>query len=170
MSVDPSTVEGALALTDACVPSATAQTALAAEVRRLQALAHVALDLHDVLGVPFGENPYEKIEQLQALAKPDAESAAARSVMDERLRQDAKWGEQNHDPSTYLTILMEEVGEYAQAVLETRFGGPHGGEDKMRAEAVQVAAVALAIVECLDRGTWLWPFLSPPASPTKEGA
>lgn len=82
---------------------------------------------------------------------------AVRNVMDERDRQDAKWGEQNHDPYTYLAILLEEVGEYSQACLQTQFGGDKGGFSKMRSEAVQVAAVALAIIECLDRGKWHWP-------------
>ena len=80
---------------------------------------------------------------------------ALASVLAERISQDAEWGEQNQDPFTYLVILMEEVGELSQAALHTRFGG-----DKaygLRIEAVQVAAVALAIVECLDRGKWVWP-------------
>lgn len=75
-------------------------------------------------------------------------------VLRERDRQDAKWGEQNHDPFTYLTVLMEEVGELAQAALHARFGGHAAGT--MRDEAVQTAAVALAIVECLDRDKWSW--------------
>lgn len=75
-------------------------------------------------------------------------------VFAERARQEAKWGEQNHDPITYLAILTEEVGELAQAALHARFGGPEAGN--MRAEAVQVAAVAVAIVECLERGEWSW--------------
>ncbi len=81
---------------------------------------------------------------------------AVSSVLNERVRQEALWGEQNHDPFTYMTILTEEVGEFAQAALQTRFGGNKGGLNKMREEAVQVAAVALAIVECLDRGKWQW--------------
>lgn len=72
----------------------------------------------------------------------------------ERQRQDAKWGEQNHDPFTYLSILMEEVGELAQAALHARFGGE--AAKGMRTEAIHTAAVALAIVECLDRGKWEW--------------
>jgi NTP pyrophosphatase (non-canonical NTP hydrolase) len=83
-------------------------------------------------------------------------SSALYSVIEERLRQDNKWGEQNHDPYTYMAILMEELGEMAQAALQTQFGGKHGGLDHLREEAVQTAAVALAIVECLDRGKWRW--------------
>jgi NTP pyrophosphatase (non-canonical NTP hydrolase) len=76
-------------------------------------------------------------------------------VLRERGRQDEKWGEQNLDPFTYLAVLTEEVGELAEAALHTRFGGPKASG--LRTEAVHVAAVALAIIECLDRGTWHWP-------------
>jgi NTP pyrophosphatase (non-canonical NTP hydrolase) len=75
-------------------------------------------------------------------------------VIRERSNQEAKWGEQNHDPFCYITILMEEIGEFAQAALHTRYGGSQA--DRMRDEAIQVAAVALAIVECLDRDIWRW--------------
>jgi NTP pyrophosphatase (non-canonical NTP hydrolase) len=79
---------------------------------------------------------------------------AAFDALQERLAQDKKWGEQNHDPFCYLTILVEEVGELAQAALHARYGGPAAAG--LRDEAVQVAAVALAIVECIDRGKWKW--------------
>jgi NTP pyrophosphatase (non-canonical NTP hydrolase) len=79
---------------------------------------------------------------------------AIESVLAERARQDQKWGEQNHNPFIFLAVLTEEVGELSQAALHARFGGPAG--NSMRIEAVHVAAVALAIVECLDRGLWTW--------------
>ncbi|PHM51724.1 MazG-like family protein [Xenorhabdus sp. KK7.4] len=65
-------------------------------------------------------------------------------------RQDEKWGA-NRDlsPFVWLTILTEEVGEFAQAVLHDEFGGSHAGT--ARAELVQVAAVALQIIEMYDR-------------------
>jgi len=91
---------------------------------------------------------------------------AFESVLQERVRQDEKWGEQNLDPFTYLTILMEEVGELSQAALHTKFGGEHSGLEHLREEAVQTAAVALAIVECLDRGKWVWPVI--PGEETDE--
>jgi NTP pyrophosphatase (non-canonical NTP hydrolase) len=97
------------------------------------------------------------------------QSPAIRDALAERERQEAKWGEQNHDPALYLTILMEEVGELAQAALHTRYGGRAGGVEHMREEAVQVAAVALAIVECLDRGKWTWGGHALPSEPTREG-
>jgi AbrB family looped-hinge helix DNA binding protein len=81
---------------------------------------------------------------------------AIQSVSAERIRQDAKWGEQNHDPQYWMGILGEEFGELCQAVNETVFNnGPvereKGGYANMRTEAVQVAAVAVAFVELLDR-------------------
>jgi NTP pyrophosphatase (non-canonical NTP hydrolase) len=82
-------------------------------------------------------------------------SVALVDVLEERRRQDEKWGEQNHDPFAYLTVLGEEYGELCQCALHDRFGGP--AAEHIREEAVQVAAVALAIVECLDRGKWRWP-------------
>lgn len=83
-------------------------------------------------------------------------SVAISAVLTERTRQDAKWGEQNHEPMYWAGILGEEYGELCQAINETVFNnGPEeqkkGGYANMRAEAVQVAAVAVAFVEMLDR-------------------
>ena len=68
-------------------------------------------------------------------------------VMLERSRQDRKWGEQNHHPHKWTDILMEEVGERAKALLED---DPIGYRD----ECIQVAAVAVAMIESFDRGNW----------------
>lgn len=76
------------------------------------------------------------------------------SVDAERGQQDAKWGVTNHDPFTALTILMEEVGEAAQAALHLRFGG--FAAESLREELVQVAAVAVEMIETLDRKEWSW--------------
>lgn len=65
----------------------------------------------------------------------------------ERAAQDRKWGEQNHHPYKWLAILHEETGEAAQALLD-------GSEENYRKEMVQVAAVALSMIESLDRGKW----------------
>lgn len=91
----------------------------------------------------------------------------ALDVLEERKRQDAKWGEQNHPSGTggeglgvdaarararcdkaakegkvtWLHILDEEVRE---AFAEKN-------PEALRAELVQVAAVAVAWVEYLDR-------------------
>jgi len=91
-----------------------------------------------------------KIQELTARAD------ALQSVIAERARQDAKWGEQNHDLPYWVGILGEEFGELCQAINETVFNnGPvereKGGYANVRAEAVQVAAVAVTFVEMLDR-------------------
>lgn len=67
----------------------------------------------------------------------------------ERERQDAKWGEQNHNPFVWLGVLGEEYGEACQAVLKAHFGGKPVSH--YRDELIQVAAVAVAMIECLDR-------------------
>jgi NTP pyrophosphatase (non-canonical NTP hydrolase) len=82
--------------------------------------------------------------------------SAIQSIIQERTRQDAKWGQQNHEPMAWMGILGEEFGELCEAVNETHFNnGPEarkkGGYENMRAEAVQVAAVAVSFIEALDR-------------------
>ena len=67
----------------------------------------------------------------------------------ERYNQDQKWGEQNHLPSIWTDILMEEVGEVSKAILEATFGD--GSWNEYRKELIQVAAVAIAMLESFDR-------------------
>lgn len=70
----------------------------------------------------------------------------------ERKRQNVKWGEQDHDAFVWLGILMEEVGEVARAALEARFGNePERQVEQYRRELTHVSAVAVAMIECLDR-------------------
>lgn len=84
----------------------------------------------------------------------DEMTPALEDVLDERIKQDKKWGEQNHNPYIYLAILLEEIGELAQAILQTQFGGDKGGWKNVRKEAIHSAAVSLALLECLDREKW----------------
>jgi hypothetical protein len=77
-------------------------------------------------------------------------------VGNERRRQDEKWGVQNHFPTTWLAILGEEFGELSEAIVETIFyngmaARQRGGFVNIRREAIHVAAVAVAMVEYLDR-------------------
>lgn len=82
-------------------------------------------------------------------------------VFDERERQDAKWGQQNHTPAGWLAVLMEEVGEAAQQVAQgwiepvSLEGHSMRTARELRAELVQVAAVAVATIESLDRNELL---------------
>lgn len=97
----------------------------------------------------------------QLVYEAEKESEVLNEVRTERFMQDGQWGEQNHDPFTYLAILGEEVGEANQAALHLRFPSEEGvGEPERRQhyreELIQVAAVAVAMVECLDRNKWRW--------------
>lgn len=62
----------------------------------------------------------------------------------ERIRQDGKWGVQNHPDGKWSDILMEELGEAAKARLEKN-------EDENFCELVQSAAVLVAWLECKMR-------------------
>lgn len=84
-------------------------------------------------------------------------------VLQERTRQDAKWGIQNHCPIEWMAILTEEVGEASKGALDHHFRnqsacGNEPTEDlqnrrlsRYRKECIQVAAVAVSMVECQDR-------------------
>ena len=80
---------------------------------------------------------------------PLEQEAALALVLDERKRQDAKWGEQNHGDLVWSAVLVEEVGEASQAILKAR--GEGGDAQAILDEAVQCAAVAVAWVEALLR-------------------
>lgn len=85
-------------------------------------------------------------------------------IREERRRQDAKWGEQNHSPIEWSAILTEEVGEVAKEALELHFAQLQNTDkpedwhaEKLaayRKEVIQVAAVALAMAESLERNKW----------------
>ncbi len=71
------------------------------------------------------------------------------NIFQERKRQNAKWGEQNHDDYRWLAILTEEVGELAQAVLHDEFGGKAAGTAET--ELLHVAAVSAQWLEHFQR-------------------
>jgi len=72
----------------------------------------------------------------------------------ERLRQLKKWGPQKHSLPVWSAILSEEVGELSQDILRSTFNpkGKPFSHDNLVAEAIQVAAVALAIAQCAEDG------------------
>ena len=84
-------------------------------------------------------------------------------VRKERILQNEKWGEQNHLPIEWIAILTEEVGEAAKEALDHHFINPIKIEgqiftpaaidqrnrlDAYREELIQVAAVAVQMIEC----------------------
>jgi NTP pyrophosphatase (non-canonical NTP hydrolase) len=68
----------------------------------------------------------------------------AEEVTRERMRQLAKWGEQNHDPLYGLAIFVEEVGEVGKAACERDWAG-------YRTELIHAAAVAISAIASFDR-------------------
>jgi NTP pyrophosphatase (non-canonical NTP hydrolase) len=73
------------------------------------------------------------------------------NIESERFRQDKKWGDQSGNANVvWSTVLTEEVGEAAKAVLELDFG--HGGTwEELREELIQSAAVCVAWIEAIDK-------------------
>jgi len=83
--------------------------------------------------------------------------AAVLAILDERARQDRRWGQQDHDPVYWAGILMEELGEVAREAIEIV---PFAEREqrtrdeslaRLRKETVQLAAVAVALIEWIDR-------------------
>lgn len=76
-------------------------------------------------------------------------------ILGERVRQDRKWGSQkNHGPERWVSILGEEFGEAAcDANEHVAAKGNKKAELLLhfRKELIEVAAVAVAAVECIDR-------------------
>jgi NTP pyrophosphatase (non-canonical NTP hydrolase) len=79
----------------------------------------------------------------------DAVHAVLREVAQERRRQHAKWGQQDHGPFKWLAILLEEVGEVARAINEGHWSGADWVE--YRKELIHSAAVAVSAIESFDR-------------------
>ena len=66
-------------------------------------------------------------------------------ILNECKRQDAKWGDdRKQGDMVWLTILMEEVGESAEAILK-------GLPAQTETEVIHVAAVALSWLKCIEQ-------------------
>jgi hypothetical protein len=71
----------------------------------------------------------------------------------ERERQDEQFGKQNHHPAYWLAIVGKQIGQMGAAILDREWAAdPAAGTAKVRAEAVQAAAVLVAFIECIDEG------------------
>jgi NTP pyrophosphatase (non-canonical NTP hydrolase) len=77
-----------------------------------------------------------------------------RDIDDERERQEEKWGPQLHSWPIWAAILAEESGEVAEACLRAHWQ-EDGGMAHLREELVQVAAVAVQMLEKLDSGEYV---------------
>jgi hypothetical protein len=80
-------------------------------------------------------------------------------ILTERINQDKKWGIQNHSFEEWYVILGEEYGEVGRAICEMQKNWrpffkrkPTKAElNHYREELIQTAAVAVAMVECMER-------------------
>jgi len=96
------------------------------------------------LGISFQEHAQEEIKTPEACIQRESMPAWFDEIRAERRRQDAKWGEQNHDDHKWNTILCEEKGEVSKAILE------HDDPGVLK-ELSHVAAVAVAWIEAIGR-------------------
>lgn len=110
--------------------------------------------------------------QFDALARLDrGMRRVTHDLWAERRRQEAKWGEQNHDFGYYQGILMEELGEANKEWIEAeaferkpmQVDGQFNPcqqelakhyRKNLRVELVQTLAVLHAMIECGDRNRW----------------
>ena len=76
-------------------------------------------------------------------------------VQQERGEQDNKWGIQNHKPSAWLAILMEEIGEMSSAIIKQYWKPTMQRDTNMEHELIQCATVLKAMWECGKRNGWL---------------
>jgi nicotinamide riboside kinase len=80
------------------------------------------------------------------------ELSALHDVLQERTRQLKKWGTQNHDAFKWSAILGKEYGKVCKSIVDLNIN-----EDDVEAwknyrkESSHAGAVALAMIECLDR-------------------
>jgi NTP pyrophosphatase (non-canonical NTP hydrolase) len=70
------------------------------------------------------------------------QSEVIADILEERKRQDAKWGTQKHLPETWIPIIMEEIGEGCKEILE-------GNRENAIKEFTQTAAVIVNMLECM---------------------
>ncbi len=95
--------------------------------------------------------------------KVQATAAACSAVDHERDARGKKWGFPQHNTyCEWSSILAEEMGELAKELNELTFG--RGDRDRMRAEAAQVAAVAISILVHDTLGA----IIGPPDGPSVE--
>lgn len=88
------------------------------------------------------------------------------AILAERWRQDEKWGEQNHPMGTSSDDELFAAAARARTNVATKNGSltwalileeetwealAEEDESKLREELIQVAAVATAWIECIDR-------------------
>ena len=86
----------------------------------------------------------------------DSRAKAMSDIASERIRQNRKWGVQYHNLPEWIAILTEEVGEASKEAVDYHFSNLNQSDkeilDRFRKELVQVAAVAVQVIEHIDEG------------------
>jgi NTP pyrophosphatase (non-canonical NTP hydrolase) len=88
------------------------------------------------------------VNEIEEKIRSKIRSGINSDIQHERMSQIKRFGYQNYKPEVYFTILSEEVGEVAKEIIEMTFQAKEHHD--YRKELVQVAAVALAMIEELD--------------------
>jgi NTP pyrophosphatase (non-canonical NTP hydrolase) len=90
--------------------------------------------------------------------KKDGNHKYAKTMIDvnddiykERERQNKLYGQQQHNNGHWLMILIEEVGEVAQAMQQGGQASKETDADDLYKELIHVAAVASAMAEQVKR-------------------
>ncbi|MEK5207498.1 MazG-like family protein [Psychrobacillus sp. FSL H8-0510] len=68
-------------------------------------------------------------------------------ILQERFRQNVKWGKQNHSNGRWLAILGEEFGEVCEAMQQGSIASKETDANNLYEELIHVAAVASAFAE-----------------------
>lgn len=80
-----------------------------------------------------------------------AQKKIIEKVLEERQRQDEKWGITDHSASVWGMIIGEEYGEMCKAINEFMFNPSRKTEDDIYKEAIQTMASCMAMLECVER-------------------
>jgi len=88
------------------------------------------------------ENPFRTVTRAEGRRMVIRKAEFLNAIVDERERQDAKWGRNVVGPDRMLVVLAEEFGEIARALLERDKPG-------LEKELVQTAAVCSKLFELL---------------------
>jgi hypothetical protein len=87
---------------------------------------------------------------MSSSSRPRLNLSPYEAIEDERDYQNRKWGvHRTHTWAEWMLILSDEFGEAARAAKNVYWVDGSGSE--LRSELIQVAAVAVAMIEQLDR-------------------
>lgn len=100
---------------------------------------------------PFRTFALDLARVVKQYHKQEQAARALSLVLEERTRQDIRFGPPDNDALTWLAVLGEEYGELCQAVLQTHYVGNKAKH--LKAELIQVIAVGLAYLEQIERET-----------------